>query len=97
MAAEVTNTAADSAQLPVILHAVKANLGADPEQALADAGYRSEAVFEQLSGASTELMVALGRECKEHEQIDAEPYPRAAAMYDKLLSPEGQRAYRKLK
>lgn len=97
VAAEVTHTAADSAQLPVMLQAVKANLGADPEQALADAGYRSEAVFEQLSGASTELIVALGREGKEHAQIDAEHYPRTAAMHDKLLSPEGQRAYRKRK
>jgi len=97
VAAEVTNTAADSAQLPVMLQAVKANLGADPEQALADAGYRSEAVFEQLSGAIPELIVALGREGKEHAQIDAEHYPRTAAMHDKLLSPEGQQAYRKRK
>ena len=38
VAAEVTHEAADSAQLPVMLTAIKANLGADPQQALADAG-----------------------------------------------------------
>ena len=32
-----------------MLHAVKTNLGADARQALADAGYRSEAVFEAAS------------------------------------------------
>lgn len=97
VAAEVTNVAADSAQLPVMLDAIQANLAALPGQALADAGYRSEAVFEQLSTSRVELIVALGREGKERAQIDAESYPRTAAMHDKLLSAEGQKAYRKRK
>lgn len=97
VAAEVNNVAADSGQLPVMLTAIKANLGADPRQALADAGYRSEAVFEQLRESSVELIVALGREGKEQVQIDAEQYPRTAAMHGKLISEEGQKAYRKRK
>ena len=97
VAAEVTNMAADSAQLPVMLAAINANLGLDPEQALADAGYRSEAVFEQLSESTVELIVALGREGKQQLQIDATQYPRTAAMRDKLRSEAGQTAYRKRK
>lgn len=97
VAAEVTNVAADSGQLPVMLTAIKANMGVDPVQALADAGYRSEAVFERLRESSVELIVALGREGKGQVQIDAEQYPHTAAMHNKLQSAEGQRAYRKRK
>lgn len=97
VAADVTNLAADSGQLPVMLQAVHANLGALPEQTLADAGYRSEAVFEQLGQSQTELIVALGREGKEQLQINAEQYPRTAAMQEKLLTEQGRQAYRKRK
>ena len=97
VAAEVTNLAADSAQLPVMLTAINANLGVNPEQALADAGYRSEVVFEQLSESKVELIVALGREGKQQLQIDATQYPHTAAMHDKLQSQAGQTAYRKRK
>lgn len=97
IAAEVTNVAADNGQLPVMLAAVEANLDARPKQALADAGYRSEEVFEQLSACGTELVVALGREGKEEARIDAGQYPRTAAMHEKLQSAEGRRAYRKRK
>jgi transposase len=97
VAAEVINMAADSAQLPVMLGAIQANLDAQPEQALADAGYRSEAAFEQLSASKTEVIVALGREGKENVRFDAGKYPRTAAMHDKLQSAEGSQAYRKRK
>ena len=97
VAAEVVQSAADSGQLPTMLHAVEANVGQAPKQMLADAGYRSEAVFEQLSESNTELIVALGREGKEQAQIDADQYPRTVAMQAKLQSDEGQKAYRKRK
>ena len=48
VAAELTNNASDGERLPMMLAAVKANLGEDARQVLADAGFRSEAVFEQL-------------------------------------------------
>lgn len=76
-----------------MLTAVAANLGQVPEQALADAGYRSEAVFEQLAGSDTELVVALGREGKRCTQIDARTHPRTAAMAAKLQTKEGKAAY----
>jgi hypothetical protein len=78
-----------------MLTVIKANLGGDPEQVLVDARYRSEAVFEQLSESTVELIVALGREGRQQLQIDAAQYPRTAAMHDKLQREAGQTAYRK--
>ena len=97
VAAELTNNAADSDRLPVLLAAVKANLGQDADQVLADAGFRSEAVFEQLKDSPGELIVALGREGKQAVSIDVEQYPHTAAMDAKLRTPRGQAAYRKRK
>jgi transposase len=97
VAAEVTNMAADSGQLPGMLAAIHTHLGVDPEQVLADAGYRSEALFEQLSHSKLELIVALGREGKQQVQINAAQYPRTTAMHEKLASEAGQTAYRKRK
>jgi transposase len=96
VAAELVNCAADAGELPKMLQAVKDNLGAYPAQALADAGYRSEAVFEQLAEC-TELVVALGREGKKHVDINAASLPRTAAMAAKMQSDEGRSAYRRRK
>lgn len=98
VAAELSNNAADSDRLPVLLAQVKATLGDEAQQVLADAGFRSEAVFEQLKDCPSELIVALGREGKQDLEIDAQKYPHSAAMNDaKLKTPEGQAAYRKRK
>jgi transposase len=90
VAAELTNVAADNGQLPGVLEAVRANLGAD-------AGYRSEAVFKQLKDHPSELVVALGREGKQQVSVDATQYPCTAAMAAKLREQQGQLAYRKRK
>ncbi len=42
-------------------------------------------------------MVALGREGKEHAEVDAERYPHTAAMAAKLKTAQGQAGYRKRK
>jgi transposase len=97
MAAELTNNATDSERLPVLLAAVKANLEQDAQQVLADAGFRSEAVFEQLKDSPSELIVALGREGKQAMSIESEQYPHTAAMDAKLRTRRGQAAYRKRK
>jgi hypothetical protein len=97
VAAEVTNQAADNWHLPGMLNAVRTNLDADAKQALADAGYRNEAVFEQLKDHPTELVVALGREGKQHGQFNTTKYPRTAAMAAKLKTDEGRDAYRRRK
>jgi len=97
VAAELSNNAADSERLPVLLAALKANLGEDAQQVLADVGFRSEAVFAQLKDSPSELIVALGREGKRDQQIDAQQYPHTAAMDARLKTAQGQAAYRKRK
>ncbi|SAL88538.1 transposase IS4 family protein [Caballeronia choica] len=97
VAAELGNSAADSGQLPTVLAAVLRDAGADPKQVLADAGYRSEATFEQLREHPAELIVALGREGKKDVKIDASKRPLCAAMAEKFTSAETQAAYRKRK
>src|SRR6185369_17090835 len=97
VAAELTDMATDCGELPAMLDAVRANLGADASCVLADAGYRSEAVFEHLKDHPTELVVALGREGKEQVQIDASKNPCTLAMAAKMQTEQGRSAYRKRK
>ena len=97
VAAELTNNASDAGELPTMLQAVEDNLDRAPEQVLADTGYRSEAVFEQLAGCGTELVVALGREGKQQLRLDPRRSPHTAQMAAKLQSAEGKAAYRRRK
>lgn len=80
---------ADSERLPMLLAAVKVDLGEDARQVLADAGFRSEAVFEQVKDSPGELIVALGRESRQDVQIDAERHPYTAQMDARLKTPQG--------
>jgi len=97
VAAELGNNAADVGQLVPMLNAVKANTGLVPEQALADAGYRSEDNFQVLAGSSIDLVIAMGREGKRCAEVDAKTSPHTAAMAAKLHTDEGRVAYRKRK
>jgi hypothetical protein len=97
IAAELTNSAADNAELPRMLQAVKDNTGQEAEVALADAGYRSEEGLEQLSASPSEVLVALGREGKKQAHIDAAKLPFTAAMAARLRSKAGQAKYRRRK
>lgn len=100
VAAEVVNTSSDVHQLLPVLDAVKANTDADPEQALADAGYRSEEEMAKLAKEhpQTELVIALGREGREQAKpIDADRYPHTLAMQAKFQTDKGKADYRKRK
>ena len=97
VAAELGNNAADVGQLVPMLAAVLANAGQAPEQALADAGYRSEKNFEDLAASPTELVVAMGREGKRCADVDAKANPHTAAMAAKLQTDAGKAAYRRRK
>jgi transposase len=97
VAAELVNSAADSGQLASVLAAVKRNVGDDAELVLADAGYRSEAMLEQLRDHPSELIVALGRIGKQEVVIDPKKRPLCAAMAEKFKSATTQAAYRKRK
>ena len=80
-----------------MLAGVQRNTGQAPASALADAGYRSEAVLAQLSTSPTEVIVALGREGKKQASINAHKLPHTAAMAAKLDSAEGRAKYRRRK
>jgi transposase len=97
VAAELTNCASDAGELPTMLRAVQDNLGSLPEQALADTGYKSEAVFEALAGSGCDLVVSLGREGKQALSFDPERSPHTAAMAAKLQTDEARAAYRRRK
>ena len=88
VAAELINNASDVRELPTMVAAVKDTLGAYPDQTLADAGYRSEAVFEQLAGSGIDAVIALGREGATHADIEAAA--RNAAAHDFIVGlPDG--------
>ena len=93
VAAELSQCAADSDQLPVMLRAVEKNLGSLPEQVLADTGYRGEEVFAELADKSMDVIVALGRERKKVTGIDAEKYPHTAKMAEHLDTDDAKQAY----
>jgi transposase len=97
VAAELSDNASDSGQLPPMLEAVERDLGGLPAQALADAGYRSEDTLEKLAKRSCEVIVALGREGREDAAVDAERYPHTAAMVARLQTEVGKTAYRRRK
>ena len=100
VAAEVVNTSSDVQQLPMVLNAVKTNMGATPGQVLADAGYRSEAVMAQLAIElpATELVIALGREGKTlAKPRDVKRYPHTTAMAAKFETEQCKADYRKRK
>jgi hypothetical protein len=97
VAAELTNNAADADRLPVLLDAVQANLDAAPAVALADTGFRSEAVFAQLAGGPTQPIVALGRDGRAILKIDADKNPHTLAMAQHLETDQAKAAYRRRK
>ncbi len=97
VAAELTNSGADSTRLAPLLEAVKQTAGEYPGQVLADAGFRSEAMFEALKDHPTELVVALGREGKKQHPIDARKRPHTAAMAEKFNCEQTRNAYRRRK
>jgi transposase len=96
VAAELINNASDVRELPTMVETVKDALGSYPQQTLADAGYRSEAVFVALAGC-TDLVVAIGREGKSHRPINEASLPLTAAMAAKMKTQEAREAYRRRK
>lgn len=97
VAAELTNSASDAAQLPRMLQAVTDNLEQRPKQVLADTGYRGEGVFEQLANCGTDVIVSLGREGRKLVRFDRQRSPLTAKMADKLQTTEAKDAYRRRK
>jgi transposase/IS5 family transposase len=97
VAVGVTNCAADSTQLIPMIEATEAIAGELPEQVLADAGYRSEANFEQAENKNIDAVIAMGREGKA-DAVPISPSNQATQrMKEKLKTAEGAAAYRRRK
>ena len=58
----LTNSSSDQAQLEPLLDAIKANLGTNPDEVSADAGYCSDANLRTLSRRRIKAYVATGRQ-----------------------------------
>ncbi|MDB5830154.1 MAG: transposase of ISThsp1, family [Variovorax sp.] len=86
VAAELINMASETPELPAMVQAVEDTLAAYPTQTPADVGHRSETFFEALAGR-TDLIVAAGREGKQHPVIDEASLPLTAAMAAKMKTP----------
>jgi len=92
VATGLTNNATDIAQLIPLLDGVKANLGSSPQDLLADAGYRSEEVFNALEARGIEGYISQGKRCP-----DAARLPASARMVQKLDTEHGKKRYRRRK
>lgn len=105
VATDLDNQACDQGHLAPMIDAVKENTGTYPNEALADAGYKSEETFEALEDHPdhpTEAYVACGREAYDPRiPCPTEPLPEDATatqrMERKLLTPNGRNIYRKRK
>lgn len=102
VAADLNNNASDSKELIPMLEAAEANAGTAPKQALADAGYKSEANFAQLEDSQTEVLVACGRETYDPRvPCPRGPIPKDATrtqcMERKLKTKHGRAAYKRRK
>ena len=93
VAAELSQNAADSDQLPAILNAVEENLGLLPDQVLADTGYRGEDIFAELADKPIDVIVSLGREGRKTTDIDSKKYPHTAKMAAHLKTDSAKQAY----
>jgi transposase len=97
VAVSVTNCAADNAQLIPMIEATKETTGELPQQVVADAGYRSEANFEQAEAMKVDVIVALGREGKSDTPEVSSTNAATLRMKGKLATPEGKAAYSRRK
>ena len=98
VAAELTQNAADVNQLLPVIDAAKANTTLDPQQAVADAGYRSERNFLELETRQIDGYAAIGREGQ--EQLSKQPnesLPATRRMLAKLATESGKKRYARRK
>jgi len=90
----LSNNGSDRGVLMSVLNRLKETLDAQPEQLLADAGYRREADFAELEARKIDGYISLGREEGQTGKFDPEKYPATMRMEEKLSTPEGRERYR---
>jgi transposase len=96
LATGLTNNAADYDELIPLLDQVRSNLGGDPQQVLADAGYRAEATFQTLESRGIDAYISLTREGGKSSTV-LEGLEATRRMAQKLASETGKRRYRRRK
>jgi hypothetical protein len=84
----------DGGELLEVLDEVDEILAAQPEQLLADAGYRKEADFVELERRGIDAYVSLGKEGGSDDIRDPDSNPASVRMRTKLQTPDGQGHYR---
>ena len=92
----LTDSAADYGQLIGVLDRAKASLGADPQQVLADAGYKSEETFNLLEQRGIDAFISLGREGKSIKEPKTD-LPTTMRITEKLTGETGRKRYRRRK
>ena len=97
VATGLTQRAGDNGQLIPIIEEAEKITGQTPDQVLADAGYRGEENFKQLTRKKIDGYVSLGREGKKAQAIPDRDYPESRKMYRKLRSPVGRARYKRRK
>jgi transposase len=90
----VSQIAPDAQHLMPMLEEVEHNTKEQPRRVIADAGYRSEAVFRHLRERGVDGYVAVGREGKDTSRS---ALPETRAMQRKLRSKRGRKIYKKRK
>ena len=96
VATGLTNCAADNAELLPLITRAQGPLGGVPPEVLADAGYRSEAVFQTLEARGITGYISLGHEARPAKP----PNPAHVAtqrMADRLATDAGRVRYRRRK
>jgi transposase len=94
--ADLTNCAADNAQLVPLVDRTQATLGGAPTEVLADAGYRSEASFQILETRGITAYISLGHEARAARPPNPE-HVATQRMADRLASDVGRARYRRRK
>jgi transposase len=96
VATGLTNCAADQGALLPIVDRVRATLGIDPSEVLADAGYRDDATFAALETRHITAYVSLGREGKPGATSNP-THEATRRMAEHLASEHGRTRYRRRK
>ncbi len=95
---DVSQSAADVHSFMPLIDGIQETFGTLPDEALADAGYRSEDNLSDLAERGVDAYVAMGREGKaERAAAKRKKAPATAAMREKMRTPEGRQRYRKRK
>lgn len=96
VAAHVSASATDNAQLLDVTTRVTRNLHEQPARVLADSGYRSEANFVELEQRGIDAYIALGRGERATAAVDS-VLPCTRRMARKLASERGRKRYKRRK